>query len=398
MGVLDVPGYSRAQTDAAIVAAGGVTLRAQNDQDEKRNMALRRFRVGMAGIDSAPVVIFTETDSIGEGYNLGAGGAWNKTDRPMDRLLAELNRRLAVTGAPGAGPYVPVRMASSVGPATGWPWTLSGSPALSLDSMGPGLRTNIVSGTQYVEYAALGITKFRVFYGKGPLAGTLRIRLDGTVVTTIAVNDVSVNTDGFFYDVAIPDTSAHAVRLEASAGAVFVHGGMPLNGNDTKGWQIIEGGHSSAGSKVFVASTPNDARKVRRDQIAAAQPHLYYLELGANDFANDSQKLTAAAFKTNVQAMIADARTASTTKPSIVLGAAWELNAAITPLSPWKDYRAALYDIAAGDADIVVFDMAQRVRTAPPLDNARGLLSDLTHLSTAGSRAWARDFAQFLLA
>jgi lysophospholipase L1-like esterase len=355
----------------------------------KRQLALREWFRSVALRDTAPANFLAIGDSITEGKQ-----ATTHLTRWSGVLPGLLRTEFPTTGAPGGAGYLEASQSSGFTPAfTGYPVAKTGTVGAGAIDKGLGLESVNFSSTGSLVLSVSNATAVDAIYYKASGTRTIGVQVDAGAVSNVdGGNSASVN-DFNTFRVTIPDLGAHTVTITAVAGTIGFDGFYVYNGDEAKGVRVWAGGFSGQPSSRYVTNAT-----FLGHQVARVQPSCVMIELGANDYQNTGP-ITAAAFKANIQSIIATVRANATRPPSIILAPVWTWTPGVTPVEAggWAAFVAAMYSIAAADDDICVFDLQQRFHLKTVNDLGRDLLSaDNTHPSNAGYWLFAKALAKFL--
>lgn len=371
----------------------------------KSAVALRQFRADWFGASAKQCNVVCIGDSITEGKNIvDYANRWTKL------LETALRSFLPVSGVSATvGGYVPASptWVNFATPPSNFPIT-KGASGYTLDSTGPGfgMRNVVLSGSGSLTLSVSGATSVDLHYYKASGTRTIGVAVDGGTVTNVDASS-AVRTDGFIYNIAIPDTGAHTVTITAVASSVGIDGFYIHAGTETKGLRVYEGGHASAPAGQFALNGTAPTRAIDHlgQQIAALpqKASLVVIELGANDYQQSTtwSPTTAATYTTYMQSIISTIKANCTNTPSIVLLPTWMWSPGFTPVETggWNAFVKAMYDIANADYSTCVLDLRPRFGMQQPVSplTAGGLLqSDHTHPSDAGCWLIANALARFL--
>lgn len=374
MGILDAPGVTP-------------NMRGQQAISTRSAVALRNFRLALADRDTNPCDLLHVGDSISSGYKATAlGKRWSAV------LRDTLRTRFPQIATGGVG-YI------SANPNAGSSTTFSDNPVavsggafqsqnFGLDTAG---RTMTGAGhTITVTFTGTGMDFTHAVFSGG---GTFSWAVDGGSATNINTNGT---TDFTTVSRAIRGLTAgsHTVVFSwVSGGTVYWTGAAAYNGDETKGirsWSMAVPGVTSG---FWWNTGKNQWWDLIGDLVS---PDLVTIELGPNDYGGVSP-LAVATYKSNLQSIISKVKANVTGYvPSFVLLPVPALTPQGATLAPWSDYVAAMYDIAAADADgaVCVLDLQQRINPGSP-STAGGVLPDTTHPADAGNRLYAEMIAGF---
>ena len=376
--------------------AGLQSDRGREYLQTKRTIALREWFRSLGARNTAPANWMGIGDSISERKSC------TKFRNAYQNIAQGILRtNIPTTGAAGGDGYVPAILSYATSALADWPYSYSGSGWVRDTTKGLGfVASNLSPGGVITLNVPAGHTAVDIFYGKtGGSPGTraLTVALDGGAGTVI--DTVGSTLDFIPYRVTLPNSNAHTITVTgsgSSAAAIF-DGAYLYNGDESKGIRAWVNGQSSLPAKTITANY----LAILGNQVAQIQPSLFTIELGANDYQNGTPT-TAATFKTNIQSITSTIRANCTRPPSIVLMVPWTWTPGVTPVEAggWAAFVTALYEIAAADDDICIFDMQQRVTLATTSDattKARGLLgSDSIHPSDEGAWMIGYALARFL--
>jgi lysophospholipase L1-like esterase len=156
-----------------------------------------------------------------------------------------------------------------------------------------------------------------------------------------------------------------------------------FNGDETRGIQLYNGAQGGRTAGDFATNsgewTPG---------LAVIQPHLVFIDLGHNDY---NFGVTPAAMVTNLRAVIAAARGAVATNPTIVMPLYPETGVPPggAPVATYADFLTAWRSVPATDPGVVLLDMTGRMPPAAT-NNAPGLFAgDLQHPTDRGHAYFA---------
>lgn len=372
------------------VIAGG-RAKGLSSFDTKRGLALREWFRALSNRASSPAVLMGVGDSISEGK--GATSYLTRWNARLPLLLSSDYPTSGVTRPTSFPQYLEVQMTTNTGD---FPVTTPSGFGPDTPNKGLGARSINISGSQTVVVTVSGGTSVDVIYYRATGTRTLGVKLDAGAVTNVDGGSLATLTDWFTYRVTLPDTGSHTITLSAVSGAVGIDGFYVYNGDETKGIRYMLGGRASAPSSMFSSTTATYLGQ----QVAAIQPNCVLIELGANDYQNTGP-ITAAAFSTNLSSIISNIRANCSRPPSIVLLPVWTWTPGTTPVETggWAAYVDAMNAISAGDDDICICDLQQKMTLSTSNDAslARGLISgDSIHPSDAGHWMISETLRAFL--
>lgn len=351
--------------------------------DLKRKRALRRwwYAVGDRADNPADVVLIG--DSITAGYQLDHADAW------WPQVRDGLRAKYPVAGVVGGRGYYSPSQAIST-PAD-WPVVTSGGSLSS--TQGLGLKSWALNAGNTLTLTTGDVTSVNLRYFRNTLTGTFSWAVDGGSATN--VNTVAGGTSDFnTTTISGLGGTSHTIVITGVSGLVLFDGFQELNGDEASGIRVWESAKSSVSSTSFSANT------VWYDAFTSIQPDLVVIELGANDAFGTNPPNSAATYKAAILSIISSIRAKTTVDPSIVLCPVWAISPSggVTPVGTWNDYVAAMYEIAAADDEVCIFDVRQYFRTSLTVDTAGGLLGDTAHPAVEGSQLYAGALVEFLSA
>ena len=343
------------------------TIGKSAPHDRVRGLRTWFGALSRAAID--PANVFTISDSILEGYNLGNGAPFLHHQRPTAQILQAIRSRHQPAGIRGGLGYVPVAInGTDQALIEDWPW--SGVGLGYATSSGPGFRSALFGpNAPSITLTVRGHTSVDIITKteNGGVSGQIQATLDSGAPVTISV-PAGGEVDWKATRITLPDRSEHTIVISQHTGYTFLSGAVLYDGDENAGIRMFEGGHGGWSTADFANETEHRLSFIE-DQARGIQPALVIYELGTNLSSN---------FNTNTPAIIAAVRAGCDVPPSILLVSTMEADA------PTNAFMEAL---AQSDPDITYFD----VRTAflPTTDaypyNAGDLLSDGLHWSTTGA-------------
>jgi lysophospholipase L1-like esterase len=180
----------------------------------------------------------------------------------------------------------------------------------------------------------------------------------------------------------------------AHEGAAF------YDGDETAGIRVWQGGRSGAKATDFATNT-GWVNSIQTWNL----PDLVVINLGYNDIFASSGARTAAQVKTDLQAIITLVKNRATAlggvTPSIVLMASFNVTATgSSPVDTWANAVKAIYEIAATDDDVCVFDYQHWFgKDTETSVSTRGgiLVADGLHPTDGGAAIIGGAMANFVL-
>ncbi len=347
---------------------------------------LQGWFAALANRDYARVNVMCIGDSITEGQ-----GATNADYRWTNRLRDNLRARFPTVGLTGGGRgYLQPRLNAGVTTFT-LPWvTITGSTA-NQSGYSPNDHATLITRACTVTYSLVGDSA-DIMWIKGGGFGTFSWSVDGGSTTNVSTSGTPT-TDGQVTHVSLGTAGAHTLAIAWVSGSVYLDGVVEYNGDYSSGIQVHCGGAygSSTGSwEGSITSLQYPAA------VAALNPGLVIIMLGTND-ANTGFNESAAAYQSNMNAVISLVRGAFTTPPPILLVSAYYCTGLGTSLATWQSFIAATAAIAAGDPMIDFLDLSTMRMPANNSGNTWGLYAgDSVHPGNKGHALIADYVTQFL--
>ncbi|MEU5939410.1 SGNH/GDSL hydrolase family protein [Micromonospora sp. NPDC047548] len=349
------------------------------------NPALRKWFATLGGRygSIASVVVFG--DSISEGY-----GATSVTRRWLQVLQSELRSRFQPVGVTGATfPYICASPRVSPIPAD---YPRTATAGVTQSDHGLGLRSAVIPAGESVTFTFTG-TRARVYGTKGAAVGKYGVRLNGAAEVVVDGVAGSTSSGVLLWDSGALTAGAHTVLVQrsstttASPGNVLLEGLVTYNGDESAGVRVIDASRSGATLATFTGSA------LWHSALGAVPGSgLLVMAWGANDATGGT---TPAAFKTALETLIANVRTAGWSGSILLLkmpkrGTATE--------ATWSSYLAQMDAIAAADADVATLDLRSRIPDQGTAEaTALGLYIDEAHNSDKGQGLIADHIATAIL-
>lgn len=324
--------------------------------------ALWPYYDAIEDVASSPLSIVCIGDSITEGfYATTLAGRW------IERLASRLGNAISGAAAPV---YYPAHTTQT---GYTWPWTLAGGTNNTTYGLGRRAYNLPAAATMSISFTG---TSFTIFWTRQVSGGTFSYAVDGGAATNVDTSGAEAS--GRTTTVTGLSNTAHTVAIARISGTSVIEGLIGYSG--TAGIRIYDGGHSGYTSADFVDGS--NPRWI--DAIATIQPALVIVGLGVND----TQTVSAATYKANIETLIANIRAQTTTDPAIALLAMYQHGAAGGfPFDDWSDYVTALDDLASANdsGEIMVIDLTGPFGGYSGVTTALGgLHPDRVHPTNAG--------------
>lgn len=374
-------------------AAEPVTVPSDEDLRDQRNQsAMRKIRESLANAGSGTADIYFVGDSLTEGF----------FPTTYDDCWVEIARRALqhafnIESVPGGvvyrspmtegigGPVKPVVLANVL------PLTAGNVPVAGADPNGYGF------GLRYVVLDAASETATLSFFGDGigifttrhPGTGTMRFVIDGGAPTDVNTANASLTSSvlGFLGLIR----GQHSIQVSwLRGGPVILDGFLVSSGDTNSGVRTWNGGHAGMGTANFAAASGRWMDLAINN--STINPDLVVITLGTNDSVNT---VTAAAYETNMRAIVAKIRAASPAAAAAsILFFMLPRRGGITDVL-WQSYIDAC-QLVATDMGCAVLDVSKKF----PSPNAASPFGDLyvddVHPNNAGHRAIAQEILGYL--
>lgn len=336
------------------------------------NPALRKWYAMLGGRYGSIASVVVMGDSISEGY-----GATSVTRRWLQVLQAELRSRYQPAGVAGAT-YPYISASPRVSPVPG-DYPRTATAGVTQSDHGLGLRSAVIPAGESVTFTFTG-TRARVYGTKGTTVGKFGIRLNGAAEVVVDGAAASTSSGVLLWDSGALSVGAHTVLVQrssttvASPGNVILEGLVTYNGDETAGVRVLDASKTGATLATFNSST------LWQGALGAVEGKgLLIMAWGANDATSGT---TPAAFKTGLETLIGNARTAGWTGSILLVKLAKRGTATE---ATWADYLTQIDAIAAADPDIATLDLRSRFPDqGTPEATALGVYVDEAHNSDKG--------------
>jgi lysophospholipase L1-like esterase len=359
MGLLDAPGYSRAQADARYISQAAADARYQTGALSP----LYGFFAKEARAKAQRCNILMVMDSIGEGT-----GADTIANRWVDQAQANLRTKWT-TGTQGPG-FIPAQYAATPSGGGTFPaWTYTGTAPFNTPR-GLGFKSKqLQSGT--VATITKTCTSFELHFRREASLDAVTITIDGGAPITYTMSNALIAQK---YTSPALTAGSHTITVTYSVNTTSFCGGYFYNGDETAGLALWDGSHSGARAVDF--STTNTDWF---NHLTLVNPALMVIGLGTNDCRTSSSGYSSATYKTNMQSIITQARAKVANLPVLLMPPNKPLG---TLIEPWTNYTDKLKELAAENSYVAVYDMSTRI---PDLtSDPYGFLVDGVHPTALG--------------
>jgi lysophospholipase L1-like esterase len=374
--------------------------------------SLRTWHAALAGRHYSPAVIAAIGGSATEGVGVSAYGRdylaqlttglrarFPVSTEVTGEAFAETRRRLAQPAVGAGAATVGGNFVSAWSEAGDWnsyPWPSVRSGGTANATTGWGLRTvQFTAAAQTLTFAFVG-SSVHVWYSIFAGGGTFSITIDGVVMAASVTTDNTVtNRNGRWMSPVLPPGQHQMVVtcLTPGSAGTQVHGFAVFNGDESRGIQVYNGGHSGRETGDYTTQAAGWAPR-----LATIQPHLVILDLGWQDW---RMNVPVATMKANLKSIIATVRANTTTSPSFVILGSPKLSN-LTPSQDFALFTTAWREVVTedtggiGGSGVAYFDLAAR-QTAPATNNTLGLYtSDQLSPSDKGAAHIADALTAFL--
>lgn len=361
---------SRINADDGVVGvdAKGVEALATTDAD-----ALRPFLAALAS--GGAVDILAIGDSIVEGQS-----TTSVNNRWINVLTNTLRAQFQPQGITGGRGYVPAWYALTT--PTNQGFTLGGVANTDYQlgsTYGLGRRSAVLltaTGTMTLSFVG---TSVDILFTRNT-SSSFEYTIDGGAAVPVAsgaAGHTKVSSAALIY-------GEHTLVITRTSGSPVIEGVMIYNGDENAGIRLWDGAHFGFTSASFSGNFNWG------QSITSVGPELILLGLGVNDYGTN---VTAATFKTNMLSIISQVRTKAATAPIVVV-IDWQRPGSFT--DSWSNYVTAMYEIAASDATVTIFDLTRRMIRGD-LDDLGLLDADDIHLTDKGNKFVGNAISRFML-
>ena len=267
-----------------------------------------------------------------------------RTTRWAELIQAPLRTAAGVPTSGSVG-YLPAWY-NTWSPSTWTPYSAqAGTHANSnVTDLSLGRRVDNMSASATKTYTVTG-TAADIHWIRG--YGSFTYKVDSAAAVTVS----TAGTAGapMTTRISLGTSGSHTIVLTATS-AVRISGIMVYNNDTTTGVRFFEAGHSTYEASNYTGMTA---------MWNVVQPDLALVELGANEFLNNTA--TPAVTKSRIQTIISELRAAVTGKPlsvAVVVAGSWLQGAQVAgQTQTWAAYQAAIRSIATDDPTVGVIEM-----------------------------------------
>jgi lysophospholipase L1-like esterase len=346
--------------------------------------AWQGWQNAVANMANETVRILNVGDSITEGT-----GVSNITDGWPYKLAAKLRDAyptIAANDADSLG-WTPVIKTSSTLNSI---WTIAGTYTTTATFGFRGTLTAALSQNATITGTVTG-TSIDVWHAKGTASGTFTVKVDGVQVGGNYGGTAAATSSGYKQRVSLGSAGSHTVVItNNSAGTVYINGVTVFNGNENAGLTHVNAGRHgwTSSNWVTTANHPN-----WDEDIAALNPHLVTILLGANDYTGLTGRN---AYKENLRVVVDKIRDSQQYWSSICLVACFKRSESATP--SWEHYEFAMQSLAAemGLGFLDLREIMPDVGSAEAVSN--GYYVDTVHPGAAGYTRMADEISEYFLA
>ncbi|WP_213572475.1 SGNH/GDSL hydrolase family protein [Rhodococcus sp. USK13] len=348
MGILDVPGISRAQADFRYATGAFAPLYG--------------YYASLARARLARCDILALGDSIMEGQ-----GAATVPDRWINKSQDDLRLRW-MTGAGGPG-FVPAVYAA--GPnATKFPsWAYSSTPPAL--PQGLGYKAARINDTVTATITRK-CTSFKLFFYR-LAADVVTVSVDGGAPVTFTMN-TSIREQA--YSISGLASGDHTIVITGTGAGTSFCGSVFYDGDETAGVSIWDASHSGATMKLYAETYTNWV-----EHLQFVTPKLLLMGCLTNDCRASSNGYSSALYKGYAQSIITQARVKVPSLPVLFIPPYRPIDTE-TLIEPWDNYIGKLHELAAENAHCAVYDMSLRIPNVTT--DTYGFRADSVHPSSVG--------------
>ena len=297
--------------------------------------ALSNWNAAVANRNSAPAVLVVMGNSIAEGFNSsGFGFRW------IDKLRDALYAKYPVSGVtPPATSYVPAFRGNNT-----TAWTLLGAPTPTsfLNSFGLGQRAGVTATIGSGYEITMNCTSISLHYVRSVGGGDCKVEafISGAYTTVGTFSTAGTLGSQVWNSGAFSGPATKLKITAATAANVYVEGVRFYNGDEAKGFHVIDASHFGYNIASYSGSgtTPYTP-------MAFVQPHLVIMPNIANDY---SAQTVIATYVTSYQTTLASLRSIRAGQQVALMsyGARGDV---VSPTIPYSSYANAQVTIAAAD-------------------------------------------------
>ncbi len=259
-------------------------------------------------------------------------------------------------------------------------WTFTGTHGT--DTNGLGLQSVTLATSATMTRTENPCTGFDVYYAQGPGAGAFTVSIDGATAVTVTpdTNGTAARHDGVYSSPTVTSGS-HSILITASA-ATVINSVYARGGDESAGVRLYNSGLAGANAGSFYF-----ASAAFYQRLAALNPRLVLVMLGANDFSGQTALAT---FSTQMQGIVDRIVGAVTPTPSILMvGTYRRLDVTGVPTISWQQYLDAMAAVAAANPGVVEYvDISASYPTTQEADQSSLVIdpTDYIHQGDRGHR------------
>lgn len=336
---------------------------------------------------SAPAKVVWIGDSLTEGQ-----GATTQAQRHVDLIATMLRTNFYTPGVQlsyaGHSYYPPFTLTQ--GDSTFTVPATTGT-VTNYQTMGLGLHSAYMNSAGSITWT-ITADSADLFYYTFPAAGTFTYSIDGATAVSINAQSASDLPAGGRTHISLGTLGSHTIKITWVSGNVIFHGIAGFAGDYNAGFQVWNAGRYGAISGNFTSTTDTGTANgtttaaAHNAAVAAIAPHLVVIELGANDWLNDTSTGNGtgspAYTQANLQQLITQCA-AYSNPPDILLTSVYQLPQSQSSSShTWSEYCAVMDTLVTNNSN--VYHFSWRPRFTQPISTSLLRPSDNRHPNNTG--------------
>ena len=280
---------------------------------------------------------------------------------------------------------------------------LAGATATALpNAYGLGMKAVRLGINDTLTYPAQQATKITVFYSRTMFfGGTADVLIDGAVVGSI--NSAGAEESGRTVSYTV-SAGAHTVQIKGTSGSASAVVEGVLFETASSGVKLFDGAHGGYRADLFAQGGADigsyDADDRHYEAVAAANPHLVIIGLGANDMAGVSGgfgvPVNATAFGSYLSTIVTRLRAAAPGCAIVFVMATRRLEDTANPEILTDHEEAARKAIGSLPGVTILYESSLWLPNATSPQDELGWLADSVHPSDLGHAEIARHVADRL--
>lgn len=390
MGILDVPSYSKTQSDARYIRP---TEQGRESLSFNKSWAMIPARAAFAK-GNGDIILLGDSETEGRTASI-------ITNRWATGFATDLHAKFNPSGITGGYGYVPAYYESTYGATPIVVWTYTGTTTHSQDA-GLGRRCVSMTAGSSGSITFTGTSVKLFFTKKFTSNDAVSVTIDGGSASTVSIpssGSSGVEIGGYAWTSGALTAGSHTVVVARTNGSPIFEGGYLFNTDESSGIRVWEAGHSGYLAWGYVNS--QTAAPQWAPVISSIVPSMVVIAFGTNEYGTGGR--TSAQFGSDLVNLIALVRANTTAKFSTLIMMMHERTpVAATPVEPYQNYVSQAYSVAAADtggsgtgrSGVSVLDLSQRL----PIGGTDefGLLSDGVHYTDSGNQAVRQILTNFV--